>query len=308
MVNYTVGSPIAPYPWTPGYRHAPSNVKWPPQGKTLTVLFKAPSKVASPSHSGILVYVNYELYQGVPILAKWMHVRNTLNTPVQVTGITIEILGTNKPYAPQGLSPQAKPWEHDASAPTVSWLYVEANIPHGADISWISDSSLQDSPGADEPVLNCSYATGPGVVLSSNLHNNVYSHTGGRHSIRHSVLKRNTYKPGSRSGATVGEFDTYHVLELLTDTYDLERTALSRHKMTRLLAPQTQENPIFFHGTNSTPEGFRSAIDQMEEVGFEMYIYSFGSGFNLEDLSNTNIEAIASNVQYARSKGIEVGG
>ena len=46
----------------------------------------------------------------------------------------------------------------------------------------------------------------------------------------------------------------------------------------------------------------------MAEVGFEMYIYSFGSEFHLEDLSDANVEAIATNIQYARSKGIEVGG
>ena len=313
MVSYTTGSPVAPYPWTPGYRHAPSNVKWPPEGKTLTVLFKPPSSVASPSHAGILVYVNYELYQGVPILAKWMTVKNTMNTPVQVNAITIETLGTNKPYAPQGLSPQAKPWEHDTTAITVSWLYVEANIPHGASIIWGSDPSLSDSPGADEPELECSYTAGPGVVVSGNASNNIYRHdSDNRGHSHHQSFSKHGMKSIDidelKTGQMVNEFDTYRVLELMTDTFDLERTALSRHRMTRLLAPQTQENPIFFHCTNSTPEGFRSAIDQMMEVGFEMYIYSFGSGFKLEDLSDANIEKIAANIQYAHSKGIEVGG
>ena len=303
MVNYTVGSPIAPYPWSPGYRHAPRNVSWPPQGKTLTVLFKPPSKVALKSHSGILVYVNYELYQGVPILAKWMTVKNTMDTPVQVTAITIEMLGTNKPYAPPGLSSLAQPWEHDTTAVTVSWLYVEATIPHGANIAWDSDANIGESPGADEPLLVCSYTIGPGVVLHGNPNNKINNYTGGHD---HKFSINDTYK--QRPGRMVSEFDTYHVLELVTDTFDLERTALSRHRMTRLLAPQTQENPIYFHGTNSTPEGFRSAVDQMAEVGFEMYIDSFGSGFNLEDLSEENVEAISNNIKYAHSKGIEVGG
>lgn len=310
MVNYTVGLPVAPYPWTPGYRHAPDNVSWPPKGKTLTVLFKPPAKVASPSHAGILVYVHYELYQGVPILAKWMTVENTLETPVRVDAITIEMLGTNKPYAPQGLSPLAQPWDNDPTAMTVSWLYVEANIPHGANVTWSSDPYLNESPGADEPVLECSYTIGPGVVLASK---DAYKLSGGKRRFsRHpqSFSKHGTgqAKLSEGAGLMVNEFDTYHVLELVTDTYDFERVGMSRHRMTRLLAPQTQENPIFFHCTNSTSEGFRSAIDQMVEVGFELYIYSFGSGFNLENLSDENIEKIAADVRYARSKGIEVGG
>ena len=311
MVNYTIGSPEASYPWTPGYRHAPSNVSWPPKGQTLKVLFKPPAKVASPAHSNILVYVNYEVYQGVPILAKWITVKNTADTPVQVTAVTIEVLATNKPYAPQELSAEAKPWEHDTSAVTMSWLYVEANIPHGASIAWGSDVSLGDSPGADEPLLQCSYAMGPGVVLKASSNTDTVFHDRVRRFPRHknSFTKTAMNHKYIHAGLPmVSEFDTYHVLELFTDTFDLERIALSRHRMTRLLAPQTQENPIFFHGTNSTTAGFQSAIDQMAEVGFEMYIYSFGSGFRLEDLSNANIEAIATNVKYARSKGIEVGG
>ncbi len=104
------------------------------------------------------------------------------------------------------------------------------------------------------------------------------------------------------------EFDTYRVLELVTDSDNRERVALSRHRMTRLLAPQTQENPIFFHGTDSSNIGFRNSIDQMVAVGFEMFIYSFGSGFKLEDLDKANIDAIAADIQYAKAKGIEVGG
>ena len=97
-------------------------------------------------------------------------------------------------------------------------------------------------------------------------------------------------------------------LQFVTDTSDRERVALSRHRMTRLLAPQTQENPIFFHSTNNTPVGFKAGIDQMTEVGFEMYIYSFGSGFNLESTDPGFIEQIATDIAYAKTKGIEVGG
>ncbi len=51
----------------------------------------------------------------------------------------------------------------------------------------------------------------------------------------------------------------------------------------------------------------RAAIDQMAEVGFEMLIYSFGSGFNLESENETYLHQIAADIAYAKSKGIEVG-
>jgi hypothetical protein len=60
--------------------------------------------------------------------------------------------------------------------------------------------------------------------------------------------------------------------------------------------------------TESASAPFRAAIDQMAEVGFEMLIYSFGSGFNMESSDEKYIEQMASDIKYANSKGIEVGG
>lgn len=56
-------------------------------------------------------------------------------------------------------------------------------------------------------------------------------------------------------------------------TRDPERLGLSRRRMMRLLAPQTQENPIYFHTTSSESGDFRRAVDQLAEVGFEMILY-----------------------------------
>jgi len=42
------------------------------------------------------------------------------------------------------------------------------------------------------------------------------------------------------------------------------------------------------------------------EVGFEMIIFSFGSGFNLESNNATYIESIAADVAYAHKNNIQV--
>ena len=52
----------------------------------------------------------------------------------------------------------------------------------------------------------------------------------------------------------------------------------------------------------------KAVLDQMAEVGFEMMIYSFGSGFSIETSNETEIQRIAGDIAYARSKGIEVNG
>ena len=61
-------------------------------------------------------------------------------------------------------------------------------------------------------------------------------------------------------------FVSFRAMSLATDSTDLQRQTLSRHRLTQLLAPHTTENPIFFHATNVTMAGFKNAIDQMAEV------------------------------------------
>ena len=152
------------------------------------------------------------------------------------------------------------------------WLYVETDQPHGTSVSWTADGSQSTDYGSFEPVLNCSYSP----VVSLPLGNQW--------------------------------FESFRVHELLIGSSDAERSALARHRMFRLLAPHTQENPIFFHMTDSSTAAVKSVIDQMAEVGFEMMIYSFGSDFKIESTNEAYIAQIKDVVQYAHSKGIEIGG
>ena len=57
--------------------------------------------------------------------------------------------------------------------------------------------------------------------------------------------------------------------------------------------------------TNGSSQAFRSVVDQLAEVGFEMIFYSFGSGFDLE---SDNLTTLAADIAYANSKNLEVGG
>ena len=60
----------------------------------------------------------------------------------------------------------------------------------------------------------------------------------------------------ARVGADVAEFVSFRTFALVTDSADAERFGLSLRRLTRLWAPQTQENPIFFHAVaTDTGEG-----------------------------------------------------
>ena len=55
---------------------APTDIQWPPKGIHLSVYFKAPH-FAPLSHKYVTVVVNYEMYDGIPLLAKWLDVIDT---------------------------------------------------------------------------------------------------------------------------------------------------------------------------------------------------------------------------------------
>ena len=234
-----------------------------------------PPASAPAQHRGIQINVHYEMYVGIPLIAKWISVNFTSAATgnATVTSVLVENLATNPPYRPRSFGPVAHPWER-GPGPTGSWLYAETNQAHGTQVAWVDGSHLAASPGSGEPVLRSSYTLGPYATINA----------------------RNPI------------FESFRLFELVTDSVDPERVALSRHRMTRLLAPQTQENPIFLHCTKSDSAGVRFAIDQMVDVGFEMFIYSFGSGFRLETSDPKYLAQIKSDIDYAKSKGMEVGG
>ena len=282
FASYDTVAPTAPFHWEPGLRHSPQSANWPPKGLRLRVKFHPPSS-AKPEHANVVVYLNYEMYVGIPLLAKWVTVEYDGDSPIMVNCVIVEYLSTQKPYALFSYSPLPHPWEHGPGA-TGSWLYIQTNEPHGTRCSWeYEPTGVKGKPadyGADEPSLNCTYEIGPGVIMANQ----------------------------SLDKFALAQFDSFRVFELVTDSADRERVGLSRHRLLRLLAPQTQENPIFFHGTDSTSIGFKIAVEQMAAVGFEMFIYSFGSGFNLEHTDPDYIQRIADQIHFARDLGIEVGG
>src|SRR5581483_987456 len=83
---------------------------------------------------------------------------------------------------------------------------------------------------------------------------------------------------------------------------------LAVRRMYRTLAPWSTENPLMLHLTSTDPAVVKTAMDQCAEVGFEMVIFSFGSGLNMEDTSPQNIAKFKALADYAHSKGLEVGG
>lgn len=253
-VSHEVVAPAAPYPWTP--RRGAPEMPWPPRGVRLDVRFRAPD--SPPELKNVEIIVHYELYDGIPVLAKWVTVQNTGPEPVTVDGLSGEILAVTEQECRR--------------------LHVESNYAFNTmnTTQWGPDSEYtsQVDYNLQSPVLMTSrYPMGPGVEL----------------------------KQGER-------FDSFRTLVLVLDSDDRERRGLARRRMYRTLAPQVCENPILMHVRESTSDAVRLAVDQCAEVGFEMVIMTFWSGFDMEAQDAETVARYKADADYGRSKGVELGG
>ncbi|MBD2702997.1 alpha-galactosidase [Spirosoma sp. BT702] len=268
--SFTVTSPKPYINWQP--RTWVSNPKQ-PTGQELTLLFAS----GLPELQGVDVSVHYVLYDGISALCKWVSIENKSGKSLSINQVVNEILATpEEESAVVGKPDQMKKPQK---------LYVENNFAFNNamryDLSdqathWKTDSlyTSQVNYNYETPCLLEVYPTlGVGTTLES-----------------------------SQTYTSIRSY------ELLLDSHDRERNGLARRRFYRTVAPWTTQNPIFMHLVSTEPSTVKQAIDQCVETGYEMVILSFGSGLNMEDVSEANIQKFKSLADYAHSKGILLGG
>ena len=242
---------------------------WPPAGAGLVFHYEAPPG----PHAGVHVGIHYEMYDGIPLLAKWLTVSNQTARAIRLNRFTSEILAVVEQVSSVDVAP-----------PPPDSLHVESDYafgggdPRGSNHTtyWMPDPqyTTQVNYNLRSPLLLESRPPlGPDVMI----------------------------EPGA-------EFETFRTFELIYDSTERERNAMARRRMYRTLAPWATENPILMHARNADPASVKLAIDQCAEVGFEMVILSFGSGFDAENQDPHYLAQLRELAEYARGKGIELGG
>ncbi|MCX6628588.1 MAG: hypothetical protein NTW28_13265, partial [Candidatus Solibacter sp.] len=267
FTRFEAGKTETPFAWRP-VRHS-SKGAWPPPGVRLTLHFEPPAGTLP----GVEVLVHYEMYDGIPLLAKWISLRNGSAQELTLNRFTSELLA---------VVDYESTVDHPPLPPDM--LHVESEYAfNGMDalsasraVNWVADPeySSQVNYRRESPVLlEVRPPIGPGVAIAP--------------------------------GATWTSFRTY---ELAYDSSDRERRALAQRRMYRTVAPWVTENPIFMHVRRADAASVKLAVDQCAEVGFEMVILSFGSGLNMENEDPAYLAQIKQLVDYAHAKGIELGG
>ncbi len=226
----------------------------------------------------VRVTVHSELHDGVPLMSKWITVHNAGKEPITVDRLTAETL---------------------------------AVVEHS---NWVETRDGVAMPRPDSLHVETDFAFGAFQPTVSNRHV-VHWQTDLDYSTQVNYLRKTpcllvvepTYGPAQEVGPGA-TFESFRTFELLFDSTDRDRRGLTMKRMYRTVAPWVTENPLMMHMKTARPDAVREAIDQCAEVGFEMLILSFGSGFNIENESPEYLAMWKEVVEYARSKGIEIGG
>jgi len=244
-----------------------------PTGKRISFIYK--SSLAALNN--IIVTVHYELYDGIPLIVKWVSVENKSSNNITIGKVVNEELAlVEEESAVVGSAEQMK--KQDG-------IYVETNYAFNNAMRYdISDQTTHwKADSAYTSQVNYNYQT-PCLL-------EVYPEK----------VTAVELKPGA-------DFNSVRTHELLMDSYDRERRGLCIRKMYRTAAPWTTANPIFMHLISKNDADVKTAIDQCAATGYEALILSFGSHCNMEDTSAANLQKWKALSDYAHSKGIMIGG
>lgn len=244
-----------------------------PTGKSLAFVFGS----GNPGLENITVTVHYDLYDGLPLIAKWVSVENNSKHKITIGKVINETLAIVEEESAVFGSIEQMAKQHG--------LYIETDYAFNNSMRYdISDQTTHwkaDSTYTSQ--VNYSYQT-PCLL---------------------EVYPADVTAVQLESGRALNSVRSY---ELLMDSYDRERRGLSIRKMYRTVAPWTTENPIFMHLISKNDEEVKNAIDQCAATGYEAVILSFGSHCNMEDTSVANLQKWKELSAYAHSKGIMIGG
>jgi hypothetical protein len=242
-------------------------------GKLVSFLYQSNLKELA----GLKVKVNYELYDGLPLVVKWVSLENKSINTFHIDRVVNEILAFVEEESAVVGKPEQMKIQHG--------IYVETNYAFNNAMRYdISDQTTHwKTDAVYTSQVNYNYET-PCLL-------EVY--------------------PEKASGIDLlpGEiFKSVRTHELLMDSYDRERRGLMIRRMYSTIAPWTTQNPIFMHLVSRNDDEVRNSIEQCAATGYEAVILSFGSHLDMEDSSKRNIARWKALADYAHSKNILLGG
>jgi hypothetical protein len=287
MTSYEVEPVSERFPWKKRKEWISADISWPAHGLHLVFIYRASDELIGNLYrtnkgaekfdylKNVTIKVHYELYDGLPVFCKWITVENKSDEQIMINTFRSEILACTEPES--------------ASDSKTYWKLPNITIETDYRFGGMSDDNVMETSVSWN--IDSAYTTQVNYELKTPCLLEVYPKIGPAQEV----------KPDEK-------FESFRTWEMLNDNFERERKGLATRKLYRALAPWVLENPILMHVRNADDASVKKAIDQCAEVGFEMVIMTFGSGFDLENTDNKNIVRMKALGDYAHLKGIALGG
>lgn len=273
FVAFRSGRTAARFAWRKHREWLSQDYPWPPPGASVTLSFRPPQDAPS-----VTVEVHYEIYDGLPLISKWLTLKNNSSHRVRLKSLVVEQLALVEP-------------ESIVDGPAANFRGPYRDLEAFSDYSFGGNMTAN----ADAPAIH--WKTDP--LYSTQVH----------YQRQTPCLLECSPPIGPQAQIEPGEtFESFRVFELVHDSTERERRGLAVRHAYRALAPWTQENPILMHVRSAQKDAVKLAIDQCAEVGFELVIQTFGSGFDIENEKSEYLAELKGLADYGRQKSIALGG
>ncbi|HWV71929.1 MAG TPA: hypothetical protein VN040_09450 [Pseudosphingobacterium sp.] len=243
------------------------------KGKEITFEYRS----ALASLKGFTVMVHYAIYDGLPLISKWVTIDNQTGSSIKINQIIHEQLAVVE--------------EESAVVGKVAEMYKQHGIYVESNFAFNNAMRYHLSDQTTHWERDTTYTSQVNYDLNTPALLEIYPEKGV--GVNLAVDKQLT---------------SIRTWELLMDSYDRERRGMAIRKMYRTIAPWVTANPIFMHLVSKNDEQVKSAIDQCVTTGYEALILSFGSHINMEDTSASNLARWKQLADYAHQNNLKIGG
>lgn len=262
-----------------------------PTGKIIDFVYRS----GAVELKGIVITVHYSIYDGLPLISKWITISNTSDKTVKINQAVNEIIGateeessvTGKVDPAMHENTYSKDRDDDVAAGMLppQGLYIESNFAFNNSMRYKLSDQITHWKADTTYTSQVNYDLGTPCLLE------VYPEQG----IGIELQPDNS-------------FTSVRTNELSLDSYDRERRGMMIRKMYRTIAPWVTANPIYMHLVSIDDAQVYTAIDQCAATGYEALIMSFGSHLDQEDTSTKNLAKWKKIAEYAHSKNVKIGG
>lgn len=280
------GEPLMRYPWKPKFNAI--DIPWPVKG--LRVVMKYTPTDMMPRVENIEVRVNYEIYEGLPVIVKWLEVMNNGSEAIRLNQTECEVLAVNQDQ--------------------IDRIHVESDFSFALTNANLKGSALIHYEGDKIEAYQAGESTTLWIVEKE--YNTWATHNQAEDNFlgfphRNLLISRVPMGPDVMV-TTEEPFKSFLTFELLQDSDDKERKTLAHRRMYKKLAPQTTESLISGAITSHDEKELKHFIDQMYELGMERLDIHPWPGVSHDKLDEEYVSFWKSIADYARERNIVMGG